>query len=145
MALNRCAESGCRWACCHDTSEYLDLEDLLVLAARLLGDPVPVRDVGLLGSAVARPQTTLWGEDAYLDVWTKAASLLQSIVKNHPLVDGNKRLGWLATAVFLELNGVPIIDVSNDDVYEFVMDVAAGQHEIEEIAARLQVIASGAP
>jgi death-on-curing protein len=125
--------------------EYLDLEDLLVLAARLLGDPVPVRDVGLLGSAAARPQTTLWGEDAYPDMWTKAASLLQSIVKNHPLVDGNKRLGWLATAVFLELNGVPITDVSNDDVYEFVMDVAAGQHEIEEIAARLQVIASGAP
>lgn len=123
--------------------EYLDLEDVLALAARLLGDPVPVRDVGLLGSAVARPQTTLWGEDAYPDVWTKAAALLQSIVKNHPLVDGNKRVGWLATAVFLELNGVPITDASNDDVYQFVIEVAAGHHEVDEIASQLESLATG--
>jgi death on curing protein len=123
--------------------EYLDLEDLLVLAARLVGEPVPVRDVGLLGSAVARPQTTLWGEDAYPDVWTKAAALLHSIVKNHPLVDDNKRLGWLATAVFLELNGVPITDASNDEVYEFVMDVAAGHLDVDEVAARLGALTAG--
>lgn len=123
--------------------EYLDLEDVLALAARLLGDPVPLRDVGLLGSAVARPQTTLWGEDAYPDVWTKAAALLHSIVKNHPLVDGNKRLGWLATAVFLELNGVAITDASNDDVYEFVIAVAAGEHEVDDIAHQLRALASG--
>jgi death-on-curing protein len=86
--------------------EYLDLDDLLDLARALLGDPAPVRDMGLLGSAAARPQTTAFGEDAYPDLLTKAAALLQSIVNNHALVDGNKRLGWLATAVFLELNGV---------------------------------------
>jgi death on curing protein len=125
-----------------DPIEYLDLEDLMALAARLLGEPVPVRDVGLLGSAVARPQTTLWGEDAYPDVWTKAAALLQSIIKGHPLVDGNKRLGWLATAVFLELNGVPISDASNDEVYELVMELAAGHHEVGEIASRLRALAA---
>ena len=53
------------------------------------GDPPPVRDVGLLGSAAARPQTTVFGEDAYPDIWLKAAALLQSVLKNHALVDGN--------------------------------------------------------
>jgi death-on-curing protein len=114
--------------------EYLELEDLIDLATRLLGDPPPIRDVGLLGSAASRPQTTVFGEDAYPDVWTKAAALLQSIVKNHALVDGNKRLGWLATAVFLELNGIETTRIPNDDVYWFVMDVAAGSHEVEELA-----------
>jgi len=118
--------------------EYLDLEDLLDLARRLLGDPPPVRDVGLLGSAAARPQTTVFGEDAYPDVWTKAAALLVSIVKNHALVDGNKRLGWLATAVFLELNGIEVVAIANDDVYDLVLSVAAGDPEVPELAERLR-------
>ncbi len=118
--------------------EYLDVEDLLVLATALLGDPPPVRDLGLLGSAAARPETTVFGEDAYRDIWSKAAALLQSILKSHPLVDGNKRLGWLATAVFLELNGVASSAIPDDVVYQFVIEVAAGTHEVEEIAARLE-------
>ena len=85
--------------------EYLDLDDLIELTILLLGEPAPIRDIGLLASAAVRPQTTAFGEDAYTDLWTKAAALLQSILKNHALIDGNKRLGWLATAVFLELNG----------------------------------------
>lgn len=121
-----------------DDVEYLDLDDLLHLASLLLGDPPPVRDAGLLGSAAARPQATVFGEDAYPDVWTKAAALLQSIVKNHALVDGNKRLGWLATATFLELNGVRATRISNDDVYDFVVGVAAGHDEIEGIADELR-------
>ena len=122
----------------NDPIEFLDLDDLLTLAARLLGNPAPVRDVGLLGSAAARPQTSVFGDDAYPDVWTKAAALLQSIVKNHPLIDGNKRLGWLATAVFLELNGVGATAASNDDVYELVIAIAAGNHEIDHVAALLR-------
>lgn len=121
-----------------DDVEYLDLEDLINLATRLLGTGLTIRDIGLLGSAVARPQTTLFGEDAYPDVWTKAAALLYSIVKNHGLVDGNKRLGWLACAVFLELNGVTVTNVPNDDVFRFVMDVTVGTHEIDELAAALR-------
>lgn len=117
--------------------EYLDLDDVLGLAAFLLGDPVPIRDVGLLGSAVARPQTTVGGIDAYPDVWTKAAALLQSIVSNHALIDGNKRLGWLATAVFLELNGIDITTAANDDVYDLVIDVASHTTSIDDLAARL--------
>jgi len=117
--------------------EYLDLEDLLALATVLLGQSPPVRDMGLLGSAVARPRTTAFGADAYPDIWTKAAALLHSIVNNHPLVDGNKRLGWLATAVFLELNDASVSAASNEDVFELVMSIAAGDMMVEEIAATL--------
>ncbi len=117
--------------------EYLDLEDLLFIAERLLGAPAPVRDLGLLGSAAARPQVSAFGEDVYPDIWTKAAALLQSIANDHSLVDGNKRLGWVATAVFLELNGVSAVAVSNDAVHDLVVRVAAGQLEVAEIAALL--------
>ena len=117
---------------------FLDLADVLALASRLLGDPPPIRDVGLLESAVARPRTVAFGVEAYETIWTKAAVLLQSIVNNHALIDGNKRLGWLATAVFLELSDMPISQASNDDVYEFVLSVASGSPEVDEIAEQLQ-------
>ena len=126
-----------------DRPEYLDLEDLLALARRLLGDPPPVRDIGLLASAVARPQASVFGEDAYPDIWTKAAALLQSIVSNHALVDGNKRLGWLATAVFLNLNGAPVERARNADVYDLVIRVAGGNSNVATIAAHLQQIIEG--
>lgn len=118
--------------------EFLDLDDLVDLARPLLGDPPPIRDIGLLGSAAARPQTTAFGEDAYPDLVTKAAALLQSIVNNHAFVDGNKRLGWLATAVFLELNGITASRASNDDVYEFVVWVAATNPDLDHITTRLR-------
>lgn len=118
--------------------EYLDLDDLLDLAERLLGPDVVIRDVGLLGSAAARPQTTVAGVDAYSDVWSKAAALLDSVVNHHALVDGNKRLGWLATAVFLRLNGIDVTVAGNDDVYDLVMDVAGGHRPVSEVAERLR-------
>ncbi len=126
-----------------DQVDYLDLDDVVGLARRLLGDPPPIRDVGLFGSAVARPRTTVLGQDAYRDLWTKAAALLQSMVNNHALVDGNKRLGWLATAVFLEINGVAMSKAANDDVYELVMHVAADDPPLGEIAAALASMAVG--
>lgn len=122
--------------------QYLDLDDLISLAATLFGEQPPIRDVGLLGSAAARPQTVAFGEEAYPDIWAKAAALLQSIVKNHPLVDGNKRLGWLATAVFLELNGVEASRIPNDDVYTLVMRVAAGNDDVEDLGHELERLAT---
>ena len=121
--------------------EYLDTEDLVELARLLLGDPVPVRDIGLLGAAAARPQASAFGEDAYPDAWTKAAALLHSVVNNHPLVDGNKRLGWLATAVFLELNDASVSSASNDAVYDLVMTVASTDIDVDAIAAALRAMA----
>ena len=118
--------------------EYLELDDVVELAVLLFGDPPPIRDLGLLGSAVARPRATAFAADAYPDLWTKAAALLDSIVNNHALVDGNKRLGWLATAVFLELNGVRATTISNDDVYELVMRVAANRLDVTEVVILLR-------
>ena len=118
--------------------EYLDAEDLVELARRLLGDPPPVRDLGLLGAAAARPRASAFGEDAYPTIWSKAGALLHSIVSNHPLVDGNKRLGWLATAVFLELNESSVSTAADDDVYDLVMAVATSILSVEDIAEALQ-------
>jgi death on curing protein len=113
--------------------EFLDLVDIVELAVLLLGDPPPIRDIGLLGSAAARPQTTLFGNDAYPDIWAKAGALLQSIVNNHALIDGNKRLGWLATAVFLEINGRDTSRAGNDDVYDLVMRIAVDNLPLQQI------------
>jgi death on curing protein len=118
-------------------AEYLDLEDLLALVRALATGPV--RDVGLLDSAAARPRATVFGEPAYPTLSLRAAALLHSLVGNHALVDGNKRLGWLATVVFLDLNGFEP-DLSDDAAFDLVMDVAAGSAEVEEIADRLRVV-----
>ncbi|MCB0995957.1 MAG: type II toxin-antitoxin system death-on-curing family toxin, partial [Acidimicrobiales bacterium] len=77
-------------------------------------------------------------DDAYPDRWTKAAALLHSVVKNHALVDGNKRLGWLACAVFLEINGIDATRATDDDIVELVTAVAAGTMEVGELAERLR-------
>ncbi|WNV74110.1 type II toxin-antitoxin system death-on-curing family toxin [Geodermatophilus sp. DSM 44513] len=119
--------------------EYLDLDDLLGLVRALQAGPV--RDVGLLDSAAGRPRSTAFGEDAYPTLPLKAAALLHSLARNHTLVDGNKRLGWLATVVFLDVNGHQP-DVTDDEAFQLVMDVAAGAADVEEIASRLCVVRS---
>ena len=113
---------------------YLELEDLLQLTRRL--EVGPVRDVGLLDAACARPRATAFGVDAYPDLLQKAAALLHSIAGNHPLADGNKRLAWLATVVFLDLNGVTVT-LSDDEAFELVMRVAQGTADVHAIAAEL--------
>ncbi len=115
---------------------YLELEDLLGLV-RLLGAG-PVRDVGLLDSAVARPRSSAFGEDAYPTLALKAAALLHSVASNHALVDGNKRLAWLATVVFLDLNGSRP-DVTDDQAFSLVMDVASSDLALENSAERLRL------
>ena len=114
--------------------EYLTLEDALILIEDLAVGPV--RDLGLLDSALHRPTATLWGRAAYATIDEKAAALLDSLVRNHPLVDGNKRLGWLATLVLLDINGHGI-EAPDDDAYQLVIAVAAGELSLEEIALAL--------
>lgn len=114
--------------------EYLTLEDALILIEDLAVGPV--RDLGLLDSALHRPTATLWGRDAYATIDEKAAALLDSLVRNHPLVDGNKRLGWLATLVFLDING-HWIEAPDDDAYQLVMAVAAGELSLKGTAEAL--------
>ncbi len=116
---------------------HLDLEDLLHVARRTLG-AFEVRDIGLLESAAARPQATAFGEDAYPSIHDKAAALLHSVARNHPLVDGNKRLSLAATIAFYGLNGVQLT-LSNDEAYELVMAIASGQlDDVASIAGRLR-------
>jgi death on curing protein len=105
-------------------TNYLQLEDLLALIDELAVGPV--RDLGLLDSAAHRPQTSLFGDDAYPDLHTKAAVLLESLTRNHALVDGNKRLAWVAVVVFYGLNGL-IVRAPEDPAYDQVIGVATGE------------------
>jgi death-on-curing protein len=114
--------------------EYLTLEDLLVLIQDLgVG---PIGDLGLLDSAAHRPQVTVMGVEAYDSLDTKAAVLLESLVRNHSLVDGNKRLGWLAVVVFYGLNEVTL-EAPDDDAYDLVVEIASGAVGYPDAAVRL--------
>jgi death-on-curing protein len=116
------------------TVEYVTLEDLLQLCDDL--GALVVRDVGLLEAASQRPQTSLYGQDAYPSLHEKAAVLLESLTRNHALVDGNKRLGWLATFAFYELNGIQL-DAPDDEAYDLVIGVSTGSVEYPAAARSL--------
>ena len=116
--------------------EHLDLDDLLSLV-RLLGAG-PVRDVGLLEASVARPRASTLGQDAYPTLAEKAAALLDSLARNHALVDGNKRLAWLATVVFLDINGMET-GLDDDEAFGLALDVAAQHVDVATLAGRLRI------
>lgn len=112
--------------------EFLSLEDLLEIAVGVLGE-VHVRDRGLLASAAARPETTVFGEDAYPTFAEKSAALMHSLARNHALVDGNKRLAWAGTRVFCLLNGHDL-GFSVDEAEALVLAVARGELDVAGIA-----------
>ena len=117
---------------------YLTLSELMHVAERTLGPDVPVRDHGLLESALSRPQATAFGADAYVSLEQKAAALLHSLARNHGLVDGNKRLALAGTIAFLGINGRRLT-LTNDEAYTLIMDVASGQlDDVPTIAERLR-------
>ena len=113
---------------------YLDLADVRAAAQAVLVGPMEVRDWGLLESALARPRTTVFGEDAYPSVYDKAAALMLSLVGNHALVDGNKRLGLTCAVLMLHKNGVEVV-FDEDDAYDTVIRVAERvTTEVSEVA-----------
>jgi len=118
-------------------TRHLTVEQALRIARTAVGGPVYVRDVGLLAADVHRPQATVMGQDAYPDLVTKAAALLHSLARNHALMDGNKRLAWLATYVFCAKNGVEL-DPSDDAAYDLVIAVADGS--LEDVHAIADVL-----
>ncbi|MGH3542089.1 MAG: type II toxin-antitoxin system death-on-curing family toxin [Mycobacterium sp.] len=120
-------------------TEFLDRDDVLTAGALAVGQVLEVSDFGLLDAAVARPQTTVYGVDAYPDLYTKAAALLQSLARNHALVDGNKRTAWASTWTFLYINGVELAPGFDVDAAErFVYDVSVrGELSIGDIAHTL--------
>ncbi|MCU1363182.1 MAG: death-on-curing family protein [Acidimicrobiaceae bacterium] len=119
------------------SDRYLELEDVVAMV-RALGVG-PIRDVGLLDSAVARPRASAFGEDAYPTLSLKAAALLHSMTKNHALINGNKRLAWLSTVVFCDLNGLmPLLSI--DEAFRLVLDVAnSAIDDVSLIASRLKL------
>lgn len=118
-------------------TEFLDLDDLLEIAREAVGADVVVRDYGLLESALARPRASVFGQDAYPDLHVKAAALLHSLARNHALVDGNKRLAWIACRTFLAING-HWISATEDERFDFVIQVAtAAVPDLENIAEQL--------
>lgn len=124
------------------TCVYLSSEDVLAIAEGAVNDQdVVVRDVGLLESAVHRPSASMFGQEAYPDLFDKAVSLLQSLAVNHPFIDGNKRASWVSCVVFLAMNGVqlrPDIDAAE----RLVIAVAAGRtEEVKTISQELRALA----
>jgi death-on-curing protein len=118
---------------------YLTYADLLYIGQRALGGEMPVRDIGLLESALARPRASVLGADAYGTLEAKAAALTHSLVRIHALIDGNKRLGLASLIAFLGMNGRRL-NWTNDEAYDFIMDIAAGrQDEIAEMAHRIMM------
>jgi death-on-curing protein len=118
--------------------EYLDLDDLSWLIESQHGTTDIVRDWGLLESALHRPRASVFGEDAYQDLHIKAAALLDSIVRNHPLVDGNKRLGIRAVALFYGYNGIRLSIADAADGDDFIRAVARGEILLEKTAEWLR-------
>ncbi|MGW7093648.1 type II toxin-antitoxin system death-on-curing family toxin [Streptomyces sp. NPDC054874] len=122
--------------------KYLTVQEVLDLAELACGgQQVAVRDLGLLSSAVHRPQSQMFGVEAYTDLFQKAAGLLQSLAVNHPLVDGNKRMAWMSTVVFLDINGTDMVEVDQEEAYKLVIEVAMGSLEdVARIAERLRAL-----
>jgi death-on-curing protein len=119
-------------------TRYLTTRDLLAIANVVMGGNPLIRDVGLIDSAAHRPTASIFGQDAYPDLHLKASALLHSILRNHPLVDGNKRLAWAACRTFLILNGAAFMpDV--DQATEFVLAAASGEEDdLAKIASVLR-------
>lgn len=119
---------------------YLTPEQVLFIHARLIaetGGDSGIRDLGLLQSAVSRPHASFEGKDLYTDLHHKAAALLESLINNHPFVDGNKRVGFTAAGLFLHLNGYHLT-ASNTEVETFILSVASGEQTAKSIAEWLK-------
>jgi death-on-curing protein len=119
---------------------YLTVEQVLFLHARLIeetGGSHGIRDIGLLESAVARPQATFGGEELYPDVFSKAAALMHSLIRNHPFIDGNKRTGITAAALLLRANGFRL-EASNAELEALALRVARGEPDAAEAAVWLR-------
>lgn len=121
-------------------TRYLSLDDLLTIADAAVSAEMVVRDAGLLESALARPQSTVFGADAYPTLHTKAAALLHSLARNHALVDGNKRLAWAATAVFLGINGHRVVAGQDE-----VVDVVLADGSLDDVEKLAELLASWSP
>lgn len=114
--------------------EYLSLGTVLAIAERV---GFVVKDMGLLDSALARPQASAFGDEAYLGLSLKGAAQTHSMIKNHPFVDGNKRSAFICLKIFLALNGV-ILVANDSEMYDFILSIADDSLELEGMAAWIE-------
>lgn len=120
--------------------KYISFKETLrihTVAIKRYGGSIGVRDQGLIESALARPRASYGDYEAYPDVFTKAAVLLEGLVKNHGFVDGNKRTAIAVTSVFLQKNGFYFLS-NKDELVRFVLDVSTDKLDIEESAEWLK-------
>jgi len=113
---------------------FLDLEDALS-QIEFLG--FHVGDIGLVEGCLARPKTSLFGDEAYPSLSDKAAALMHSVATSHPLIDGNKRSAWALMVTFLAVNDCQVL-AQTDDAFDFVLKVAQSTLEIPVISSWIQ-------
>lgn len=116
--------------------QYLSPEQILFLHSRLIeetGGMHGVRELGMLLSAAGRPQATFEDQELYPDLFTKTAAVMDSLVRNHPFVDGNKRTAITAAGIFLWINRYPL-NVENSEMTRFTLACAQSQLSLDEIA-----------
>ncbi len=120
--------------------DFLSLQDLIEIGGSLIPD-FRIRDIGLLDSASKRPQTTVFGEDAYPTFPEKVAALIHSLARNHALIDGNKRIAWAAGRVFCLLNGFDLA-MPVDDAERMILGVAKGELDVPQLSLLLKAVIS---
>jgi death-on-curing protein len=116
--------------------DYLSAAEIYSINEQVVGHPPQVRDRHLLRSAVARPMTRYFGEEAYPTLLDKAAALLHSLAAHHLFYDGNKRTARQATTLFLRNNGMKVT-WSEDEAYNYILEIAMHQHDVDDIATWL--------
>jgi len=120
--------------------EYLSAEQVLFIHARVIeetGGSHGIRDLGMLLSALGRSQASFEDQDLYQDLFSKAAALMESLVSNHPFMDGNKRTGAIAAGLFLRRNGY-YLTASNANLVNITMRIARSQTSLDELASWLE-------
>ncbi|BDA80162.1 death-on-curing protein [Leptospira kobayashii] len=122
---------------------FLSLEDILIIHSNQIesyGGSAEIRDLGLLQSAISQPLASFDGVNFHHSIFDKAAAYLFHICKNHPFIDGNKRVALATSLVFLDLNGFEVLD-TNEILYDLVIAVAEGNIKIEEVSEKLKLLA----
>lgn len=119
---------------------YVEIDEVIAIHERMLeigGGREGIRDFTLIHSAIERPKATFAGKNLYPTIWLQAAAMIQSLIRNHPFNDGNKRTGYFSTLRFLYLNGYDLT-VSDKDIIDFTLSIDVERPPIEEIAEWLQ-------
>ena len=113
----------------------IEIQEVMQIHSTLIdefGGSNGVRDVSLLVSAINRPFGGTENSEFYPTIPEKAGALIESLVKNHPFIDGNKRTGYVIMRLFLMQNSFDL-EATQDDKYKFVLDIAAGKLTIDQI------------